>query len=223
MNSVPDPFDAYGSAKSENEIFSILPPLAILSHPRLSTRGPSPSPPIINGHATHNGNSSMNNSLYLSDHTSSSVDSQGWAENPAKWNGARSVSPASSTSSMGRYSATGSPPRRPSSPPSTGTLRKSTGKARPTIAITADVMSAGTIKGADTAIFNRDSPSRRDTIIAKRPPRPTPDGEEITDDTIRIIPEDKDSTSTVPTPRKSSFATPFYRMLNPSSTSGGTQ
>lgn len=214
MNSIPDPFDAYGSSKSENQIFSILPPLAILSHPSLTTRGPSPSPPIINGHAIRNGNSSLSNNSYVSEQTSSSVDSQGWGDG-------RSISPASSVSSRERDSPTGLPPRRPSSPPSTGTLRNSGGKARPTLVVTEDVLSTGTIRGVDTSIFNREGSSRRDTIIAGRPQRPMPNGEESLDDTVRIIPYDRDSSSTVPTPRKTSFANTFSRMLNPS-TSGAS-
>ncbi|KIM21354.1 hypothetical protein M408DRAFT_80604 [Serendipita vermifera MAFF 305830] len=214
MNSIPDPFDAYGSSKSENQIFSILPPLAILSNPSLTTRGPSPSPPIINGHAIRNGNSSLSNNSYVSEQTSSSVDSQGWGDG-------RSISPASSVSSRERDSPTGLPPRRPSSPPSTGTLRNSGGKARPTLVVTEDVLSTGTIRGVDTSIFNREGSSRRDTIIAGRPQRPMPNGEESLDDTVRIIPYDRDSSSTVPTPRKTSFANTFSRMLNPS-TSGAS-
>ena len=43
LNSIPDPFDSYGPPIAEDEIFSILPPLAILNH------APSPSPsPLLN-------------------------------------------------------------------------------------------------------------------------------------------------------------------------------
>lgn len=51
MQAIPDPFDVYGPPKGEDEIFSILPPLAIASkNPRRSSPYqpsplPSPSPP----------------------------------------------------------------------------------------------------------------------------------------------------------------------------------
>jgi len=224
MQSVPDPFDAYGSSKSESEIFSILPPLAILSNPMSSTRDHSPSPPTINGHEIDKGNLITNGSLYPSNHTSSSLGSQSWQEEAAKWSNARSISPSSSTSSLVRYSnAVGSSPRRPSSPPSTGTLRKSSGKPRLSLAAAEGLLSTDTSKDVDGAIFKRKEPSRQDTLTAKWPPRSMPDGDEIRDETIRIMPEGGDPGPVPPVPKKSGFASTFSRIINPSSTAGGSE
>jgi hypothetical protein len=50
-----------------------------------------------------------------------------------------------------------------------------------------------------------------------------PDGDGITDDTIRTMPEEKDPGSALPTPKRSGFASTISRMINPSSAAGGTE
>lgn len=42
LQSVPDPFDAYGPPQSEDQIFSILAPLSIMNQPASSSSTPSP-------------------------------------------------------------------------------------------------------------------------------------------------------------------------------------
>lgn len=42
LQSVPDPFDAYGPPQSEDQIFSILAPLSIMTQPTSSSSTPSP-------------------------------------------------------------------------------------------------------------------------------------------------------------------------------------
>ncbi|KAG8834816.1 hypothetical protein FRC17_006924, partial [Serendipita sp. 399] len=176
MQSVLDPFDAYGPTKSENEIFSILPPLAIMSNPQTSMRGPSPSPPAFGTYST-NGAGATNGSSYSHSNTSTSL---GWSGNPASdWSRQMNESPSSSTTSFGNYVERETPTRRPSSPPSTSTLRKSGIKDRPSIQTIGDTLSSSTIKIASPADSIDSIPSprkdaRRDTIIAPRPPPPQP-------------------------------------------------
>ena len=53
--SIPDPFDSYGPQKNEDEIFSILPPLAIMGAPG-GTAPPSTSPSPMTGSPELEGN-----------------------------------------------------------------------------------------------------------------------------------------------------------------------
>ncbi|CAG7855136.1 SubName: Full=Related to IVY1-phospholipid-binding protein {ECO:0000313/EMBL:CCA68894.1} [Serendipita indica DSM 11827] len=209
MQSVLDPFDAYGPVKSENEIFSILPPLSILTNPHKSLRGPSPSPPV-NGHrASGSGFYSVSDSLPASSN---------WADASVNaWSQPQSGSAYSSTTSLDHYTSH-SPPRRPSSPPSTSTLRTTTNKPRPSISNLEDAASTSATETTDLPTTRRDS-SRRDTVLTLRPPPPEPFNTENADDTMRISnqlhSERNESTSALPTPKKSGFS--FSRLMGSSS------
>lgn len=230
MQSILDPFDAYGS-KSESEIFSILPPLAIMNNPRSSIFAPSPSPPVINGYAS-TGNGSISSSPYQQVPV---MTSQSWAQNSSSdWPNQRAVSPSSSKRT-----------RSPSSPPSTSTLRKSgTIKARPTVATTHDVLSTGTIKATDANSesleeslkdsFKRNN--KRDTVLTLKPPKPEPEGGEDVSQEVWLAPpqnvtqngssKSSDSGSIAPTPKRSTFTSSIHRLMggghpSSSSSSGG--
>jgi hypothetical protein len=210
MQSVLDPFDAYGPTKSEDQIFSILPPLSIANSRPATIRGPSPSPPILNGNV-HDDNGS-----YYDQATSSALHtSQSWNDvAPNEWSSASSPS----TEDVRRYSVPSSPTRKPSSPPSSDTLRRGNTKMRPNIITIEDVLSSDTVKSLDVpATPRRDS--RRDTIMAARPAIPQPDDPAATDDTIRFNMTDNKQRPMTPSTRKSGFS--VSRLISPSTTSTG--
>lgn len=59
LQSVPDPFDAYGPPQSEDQIFSILAPLSIMAQPTSSSSTPSP----LTGTPERDANESLPSSL----------------------------------------------------------------------------------------------------------------------------------------------------------------
>ncbi|KAG8784274.1 hypothetical protein FRC15_003585 [Serendipita sp. 397] len=225
MQSVLDPFDAYGPTKSETEIFSILPPLAMSS----SMRGPSPSPPAFVPHSSTNGAGATNGGSYS--HPTGSM-SHAWGDSAASsWNRPMNASPFSSTASFGNYIERDTPTRRPSSPPSTSTLRKSEPRERPSIQTVGDIPSSNTIKGADSPADSIDSmvslrkDSRRDTIIAPRHPPPHPKVTETGshDITVTLSQPSRESfekKSSIQTGKRAGFS--LSRFMGPSSGSSDT-
>ncbi|PVG04055.1 hypothetical protein CPB86DRAFT_721580 [Serendipita vermifera] len=219
MQSVLDPFDAYGPVKSDNQIFSILPPLAILSNTRTTFGGPSPSPPVLNGHGAKVGGI-MSTSMYETPSTTNYITPQTWASGSADWSNLGTNSPSSSNSSPEKLSDPNLPYRRPSSPPSTSTLRITESKSRPSIVEVENVLSSGTIKGAEAS--TRKDSGRRDTILAPRPPKPEPEDGDLQDNTLRIpppTPEKQEAESPLPTPKRAGFASSFSKLISSSSSS----
>lgn len=213
MQAVLDPFDAYGPSKSEDQIFSILAPLSIASNSNLALRVPSPSPPNHNSHLYPNGADMGDDSIY---EPRTPLGSHSWGDNPTnEWSNYRSHSPSSG--SMRRFSVPNTPPRTPSSPPSTGTLRGSDTKPRPSIKNVEDVLSATTIKGLEPPSSPLEDLPRRDTIIAPRPQLPKPEGSEDDDETTELHVAEKKHT---PPSKKSGFG-PLTRFISPSSAAAG--
>jgi hypothetical protein len=210
MQSVLDPFDAYGPTKSEDQIFSILPPLSIANNRPSTIRGPSPSPPVLNG------NVHGNNGSYYDQATPSTLHaSQSWNDGAAnEW----SSTASSSTEDVRRYSVPSSPARRPSSPPSTDTLRRGNTKARPSVINVEDVLSSDTVRSLEVPLTPRRDSSRRDTIMAARPAIPQPYDTAATDETIRFNTTDNKQPPTTPA-RKQGFS--ISRLISPSTTSTG--
>jgi hypothetical protein len=214
MQSVLDPFDAYGPTKSEDQIFSILPPLSIANSRPSTIRGPSPSPPGLNGNV--HGNGAFNGNYYDQATPSTLHASQSWSGGAAnEW----SSTPSSSTEDVRRYSVPSSPPRGPSSPPSTDTLRRGSTKTRPSVISVEDVLSSDAGKSLEVPVTPRRDSSRRDTIIAPRLDIPQPYVTTGTDDTIRFNTADSNQPPTTPSARKPGFS--FSRLISPSTTSTG--
>jgi hypothetical protein len=121
-------------------------------------------------------------------------------------------------------SNTNSPYRRPSSPPSTSTLRIGESKSRPSLVEVENVLSSGTIKGPPEPPAKKDS-GRRDTILAPRPPKPEPEEGDLQDDTLRIptaSSEKLDPDEPLPTPKRTGFASSFSRLISSSSSSSSS-
>lgn len=138
LQSVPDPFDAYGPPQSENQIFSILAPLSI----NMSTSAPSTSTsPVV---ATSAGRGSMDVFQSLANNKISSwlPGTNGAIHSPelAEWASVssptatppRSTSPANSTSPPSRGS---SPPNGASRKHTVPTVRKAESKLRSVLAV----------------------------------------------------------------------------------------
>jgi len=138
LQSVPDPFDAYGPPQSENQIFSILAPLSI----SMSTGAPSTSTsPVV---ATSAGRGSMDVFQSFANHKISSwlPGTNGAIHSPelAEWASAssptatppRSTSPANSTPSPSRGS---SPPNGASRKHTVPIVRKAESKLRSVLAV----------------------------------------------------------------------------------------
>src|SRR5882757_9966783 len=123
LQSVPDPFDSYGQPHSEDQIFSILPPLSILapsSSPGPLTATPQTVTSDVFATGTSDGWSHGNDTLY-------SEAASEWADAIPSTSSSLLRSPAKPHSS--------SPPRHPnrsSSPPGT---RRAESKLRSVLSI----------------------------------------------------------------------------------------
>jgi hypothetical protein len=124
LQSVPDPFDSYGPPQAEDQIFSILPPLSIM------TNAPSPSPSSLTSTPEHDiievlPTQSSRNAPWIPNNNGSGIfssESTEWAEVPSPSSTPpRSVSP---------------PSHRKHSTPSAGHhLRKSESKLRSVLSV----------------------------------------------------------------------------------------
>ena len=135
LQTVPDPFDSYGPPKAEDQIFSILPPLAILNTSSSNANSARSSP--------HAGTVEVDNTQAYSVGTSTLA----WAHNhvsdgytgDADWSGmGMSISPPTSSSPELMTSSTSPHSTRSKSPPvstrrhsDTSSVASSSGSAAP--------------------------------------------------------------------------------------------
>ncbi|KAI6047126.1 hypothetical protein EDC04DRAFT_2556514 [Pisolithus marmoratus] len=93
LQSVPDPFDSYGPPQAEDQIFTILPPLAVIAN----TPSPSPTPLTTTPPAGAETQPSHPNSSWTAPGTFFTTPSSEWADTPSPFSGSpRSPSPPSS-------------------------------------------------------------------------------------------------------------------------------
>jgi len=122
LQTVPDPFDSYGPPQSEDQIFSILPPLSIMPTAPSSTASPTTRTPELDAIEGLPSSSSSTNWMHSNPNTVAfPSESSEWADAPST---PTSTSPTSSTPT--------SPTSRRHSAPSapTHTSRKSDSKLR---------------------------------------------------------------------------------------------
>ncbi|THH06740.1 hypothetical protein EW146_g9522 [Bondarzewia mesenterica] len=139
LQSVPDPFDSYGQQQSENQIFSILPPLSIMA-----SASPSPSP--------LSSTPQTETSDVFATGTTAWGSNNGplYAEPSTEWADATSpsVSPPASSSTTDRSSSPSRHTHRPSSPSST---RRTESKLRSVLSVIDEARSNSAPALVDTA------------------------------------------------------------------------
>ncbi|KIO13018.1 hypothetical protein M404DRAFT_123557 [Pisolithus tinctorius Marx 270] len=92
LQSVPDPFDSYGPPQAEDQIFTILPPLAVIAN----TPSPSATPLTTTPPPGAEAQPSHSNSSWAAPGTFFPTPSSEWADTPPPFSGfARSPSPSS--------------------------------------------------------------------------------------------------------------------------------
>ena len=119
LQSVPDPFDSYGPPQAEDQIFTILPPLAVIAN------APSPSPsPLANTPPSSSSPPDVLNHAWAPTSTFFANSSSEWSDASSASTPPRSVSPSATIK------------RRQSHPPSTSYhARKSDSKLRSVLAV----------------------------------------------------------------------------------------
>lgn len=119
LQSVPDPFDSYGPPQAEDQIFTILPPLAVIAN------APSPSPsPLANTPPSSSSPPDVLNHSWAPTGNLFSNSSSEWSDVSSPSTSPRSASPSATIK------------RRQSHPPSTSHhSRKSDSKLRSVLAI----------------------------------------------------------------------------------------
>ncbi|KAI0254286.1 hypothetical protein BJV78DRAFT_66134 [Lactifluus subvellereus] len=144
LQSVPDPFDSYGQPHSEDQIFSILPPLSILA-PSSSPSSLAVTPQTAASHAFATGTTAgwaqahgnSNGALYYEAASSSSE----WADAvPSSASASSSLLTTPTLAPAPIKPRSSSPPRRPnrpSSPP--GTSRRAESKLRSVLSVIDEV------------------------------------------------------------------------------------
>ncbi|KAI6034042.1 hypothetical protein BKA83DRAFT_26530 [Pisolithus microcarpus] len=92
LQSVPDPFDSYGPPQAEDQIFTILPPLAIIAN----TPSPSPTPLTTTPPSGVETQPNHANTSWSASGTFFATPSSEWADTPSSFSGSpRSPSPSS--------------------------------------------------------------------------------------------------------------------------------
>lgn len=92
LQSVPDPFDSYGPPQAEDQIFTILPPLAVMAN----TPSPSTTPLTTTPPPGAETQPSHPNSSWSASNTFFATPSSEWADTPSPFSGPlRSPSPSS--------------------------------------------------------------------------------------------------------------------------------
>lgn len=118
LQSVPDPFDSYGPPQAEDQIFTILPPLAVIAN------APSPSPsPLANTPPSSSSPPDVLNHSWVPTSNFFSNSSSEWNDVSSPSGSPRSASPS------------GAIKRRQSHPPSTSHSRRSDSRLRSVLAV----------------------------------------------------------------------------------------
>ncbi|KAL4075804.1 hypothetical protein J3A83DRAFT_4088168 [Scleroderma citrinum] len=119
LQSVPDPFDSYGPPQAEDQIFTILPPLAVIAN----TPSPSPSPMASSPPSGAETPTALPTNSWAPSGTYFGTASSEWADSPSAFsNIPRSTSPSSLK-------------RRQSHPLTSHQSRKSESKLRSVVAL----------------------------------------------------------------------------------------
>lgn len=158
LQSVPDPFDSYGQPHSEDQIFSILPPLSILA-PSPSSSSLAATPQTVASQAFATGTTAE----WAQAHGSNGALYYDAAPSSSEWADAVPSSSASSslltTPTKPRSSSPPRRPNRPSSPP--GTNRRAESKLRSVLS----VIDEGHPRSMDDPVPS-DSPGTTETTVA---------------------------------------------------------
>ncbi|EGO01731.1 hypothetical protein SERLA73DRAFT_166250 [Serpula lacrymans var. lacrymans S7.3] len=132
LQSVPDPFDSYGPPQAEDQIFTILPPLAVIAN----APSPSPSPMTTTPPQSVDISPAVMNHSWMAAHTNGGGGGSGggggfMAESTSEW--ADVPSPSSTPPRASSPSSTVK--RRPSHPPSNYSARKAESKLRSVLSV----------------------------------------------------------------------------------------
>ncbi|KAH7916740.1 hypothetical protein BJ138DRAFT_8107 [Hygrophoropsis aurantiaca] len=122
LQSVPDPFDSYGPPQAEDQIFTILPPLAVIANAPSGSPSPMTTTPPSSTDTTANNSWVSNN--YFSESTSEWADVPSPSSTPPRSASPRSSSPSATVK------------RRQSHPPSS--KRKAESNLRSVLAVLDD-------------------------------------------------------------------------------------
>jgi hypothetical protein len=169
LQSVPDPFDSYGQHHSEDQIFSILPPLSILA-PSSSPSSLAVTPPTTATHVFATGTTAGwahgNGALY-----SDVVASSEWADavpSSSASGSLRTPSPSTPTKFPRSLSSPPRLPNRPSSPPggSGGSARRAESKLRSVLSIIDEAHSRQVNDAVTVAASDGSGVTAETTVVA---------------------------------------------------------
>ncbi|KAF5370013.1 hypothetical protein D9758_001265 [Tetrapyrgos nigripes] len=128
LQTVPDPFDSYGPPQSEDQIFSILPPLSIMPTAPSSTASPTARTPEPDG-GVEGLPTSSSNPFWMQNNLNPNPNTVAFPSESSEWAQVPSSPPSSPTATTPTSSTSCSPPAR------THNSRKSEPKLRSVLSV----------------------------------------------------------------------------------------